>query len=74
MSYKQLNRAEDPFDTISAEEWQELARLAKKKKKDEALQRHRDRRIHSQSKCEEGEVTNVNENVSVGTVIRSQSL
>ena len=44
-----------------------MARVSqtKKKKKDEALQRHRDRRLHSQSKCEEGEVSNVNENVSV---------
>ena len=65
MANIQLNRAEDPFDKVSAEKWQELARLAKEKKKDEALQRHRDRRLHSQSKCEEGEVSNVNENVSV---------
>ena len=28
----QLNRAEDPFDTLSAEEWQELARLKRKRK------------------------------------------
>ena len=67
----QLNRAEDPFDKVSAEEWQELARLAKEKRKDEAIQRHRDRRLRSQSKCKEGQVTNVNENVSLGTVKRS---
>ena len=29
----QLNRAEDPFDKVSAEELQELARLAKEKEK-----------------------------------------